>query len=211
MHWPGIEPRRMWGKGRQPANCVLTKSNIISSVYSSTMDGTYSSFQLHWVKQVSLSTPLYTKNWSRLMNVLYWLESVVFDRGWWNLIYRNSEGYTTHSFRDKQSWNVGGIYNCVLEFFFLLDRKLFKVMEGEIVGKMFCVFFFNFSMNPPLFVFPSDSLHQLVPGMTQQKVWRSATLSIWSCRAPPTGRPGKGGRLYGNQWFSLHSPSRWSV
>jgi hypothetical protein len=73
---------------------------------------------------------------------------------------------------------------------------------------MFCLlfFFYNFSVNPPPFVFPSDSLHQLVPGMTQQKVGRSATLSIWSCRAPPTGRPGKGGRLYGNQWFSLHSP-----
>jgi len=91
---------------------------------------------------------------------------------------------------------------------FLLDRKLLKVMEGEIVGKMMpCLFFpYNFSVNPPPFVYPSVSLHQLVPGMTQQKVWRSATLSIWSCRAPPTGRPGKGGRLYGNQWFSLHSP-----
>ena len=65
------------------------------------------------------------------------------------MIYRNSEGYTAHSFRDKQSWNVGGIYNCVLEFSFLLARKLLKVMEGEIVGKMmFCVLLFFFLTLP---------------------------------------------------------------
>ena len=199
----------MWGEGRLPTNCLLTSGSIISSVYSCTIDAIWVSFQRHWVKQVSLSTPLSTKNWSRVMNVFCWLETFVCDRGWWNLIYRNSEGYTAHTFGDSHE-TLGGICNC-FGIFFLLDRKLLKVMEGEIFGMVVFRFFFfplfyNFSVNPLPFVFHSVSLHQVVPCITQQKVWRSATLSIWWCWAPPTGRPGKGGRFYGNQWFSLYSP-----
>ena len=199
----------MWGDGRLPTNCLPTSGTIISAMYSSTIDAICIIFQHHWVKQFSLSTPLFVKTGvMRVMNVYItdWKPSylIVGDEIWYTEILK---GIPHKLFVTNSHETLGGIYNC-LGIFFLGDRKLLKVMEGEIVAKMLCSAPppCNFSVNPPPFVFPSVSLHQLVPGMTQQKVWRSATLSICSCRAPPTGRPGKGGRLYGNQWFSLHSP-----